>query len=161
MKQILKRLVSGMLITLALGIAIVSYSFNVEPAWVEVVQIQETLPRLSPEFQGFKIAHISDMHVGRLMGKERLMQIVDLVNSQNPDLVVITGDFVTHHPDRYAETLISGLQRLTQNHPTLGVLGNHDYWSDPIEVRRILKASGVLELNNAVHTIQRGGEQLQ
>ncbi|MGD1936763.1 MAG: metallophosphoesterase [Cyanophyceae cyanobacterium] len=150
-----------MLITLTFGIVIASYSFHIEPAWIEVVQLQETLPRLSPAFQSFKIVQISDTHVGRLMGQERLNQIIDLVNEQEPDLVTITGDFVTHHPDRYADTLISGLRRLTSKHKTVGVLGNHDYSSDPVEVRRILQEGGVLELSNSVYTIQRGEEQLQ
>ena len=160
MKRFFRRLVSGILIALALCIAIASYSFHIEPAWIEVVQHSETLPRLSPAFQGFKIVHISDPHVGRLMGQERLNQIIDLVNGQDPDLVVITGDFVTHHPDRYADILIGGLRRLTPTQKTAGVLGNHDYWSDPVEVRRILKESGVLDLNNSAYTIQRGSEQL-
>ncbi|MEM9770084.1 MAG: metallophosphoesterase [Cyanobacteria bacterium P01_D01_bin.73] len=161
MKRLLAKLVSILLIVLAVGIAVISYSFHVEPAWIEVVEIQETLPRLSPDFQGFKIAQISDLHVGRLLGEAQLTSIIDLVNQQKPDLVVITGDFVTLHPERYADTLISGLQRLSAQQKTLSVLGNHDYWSDPIEVRRILQDGNILDLKNSVYTIQRGEGQLQ
>ncbi len=160
MKRWIQRLVSAVLILGAIAIAVASYSFHVEPRWVEVVQLEESLPRLSPAFDGFKIAHISDFHVGRLMDKDRFTDLMTLVNEQNPDLVVMTGDFVTHHPEQYADTLIPGLKLLSDQHMTLGVLGNHDYWSDPAAVRRILQASNVLELNNTVQTVQRGDQQL-
>ena len=146
MKRWITRLVSALLILGAISIAVVSYSLHVEPRWVEVVQLEESLPRLSPAFDGFKIAHISDLHVGRFMNKDRFTELMALVNQQAPDLVVITGDFVTHHPDRYADSLIQGLRLLSDQQMTLGVLGNHVYWSDPVEVRRILQASNVLEL---------------
>ena len=161
MKRLVAKCISVLLIVLTIGIAITSYSFHIEPGWIEVVELEETLPRLSPAFQGFKIVQISDTHVGRLMGQERFNQIIDLINQQEPDLVAITGDFVTHHPERYADILISGLRRLTQKHPTVGVLGNHDHSSDPVEVRRILQEGGVLELNNSVYTVRRGEEELQ
>ena len=160
MKRFLKRLGSIVLILLAIAIAVASYSLHVEPVWTEVVELQETLPNLSPAFQDFKIVQISDLHVGKLMGAARLEQIIDQVNQQKPDLVVITGDFVTHHPDRYANILVSGFQQLTPTQKTVGVLGNHDYWSDPTEVRRILETGNVLELNNSIYTVERNQEQL-
>lgn len=160
MKRFWQRLVSLVLMVGAIAIAVISYSFHIEPNWIEVVELEETLPRLSPELDGFKIALISDLHVGRLMGRDRLLKIVEQVNQQTPDLVAITGDLVTHHPDRYAEILIEGLQGLSSQHPTVGVLGNHDYWSDPVEVQRILAAGNVLELNNSVYAAKQGNGAL-
>ena len=160
MKRFWQRLVSVVLMVVAIAIAVISYSFHIEPNWIEVVELEETLPRLAPELDGFKVALISDLHVGRLMGRDHLLKIVEQVNQQNPDLVAITGDFVTHHPDRYAEILIDGLQGLSSQHPTVGVLGNHDYWSDPVEVRRILAAGNVFELNNSVYAAKQGNGAL-
>lgn len=55
------------------------------------------LPRLSSAFFGFRIAQISDIHLGGWMNRERLQHVVQKVLAQSPDLLVITGDFVSGH----------------------------------------------------------------
>ncbi|HEX3052922.1 MAG TPA: metallophosphoesterase, partial [Aggregatilineaceae bacterium] len=75
-----------------------------------------------------------------------------------PDLIVLTGDFVTSDPDRYAPDLIQPLRKLAA--PAFAVLGNHDYWTDAPTVRGILAEAGVCEIGNAVHSIRRGAAAL-
>jgi predicted MPP superfamily phosphohydrolase len=128
--------------------------------WVEVTPVVLTLPRLKPEFDGYRIAQISDFHIGTWIKREHLEEVIELVNHQKPDLVAITGDFVTHHPERYANDLVQVLRRLSSRDGSFGILGNHDHWTNPKAVRQIMKASRVIDLSNTVHTIQRGASKL-
>jgi len=128
--------------------------------WVDVTQIQLALPRLSPEFDGYRIAQISDFHIGTWLTANELEYAVGLVNQQRTDLVAITGDFVTYHPAIYSTDLISSLGKLHAPDGVVAVLGNHDHWSDPIEIRRVIKKTDIRELNNDVISMVRGDKKL-
>lgn len=76
---------------------------------------------------GLRIAHLTDLHHGPWVSAELIVETVNLVNRLRPDLVLLTGDYVSSHP-RY---LLPGIRALAQLRPriaTLGVLGNHDWW---------------------------------
>lgn len=105
-----------------------------------------------------KIAHLTDLHVGRVTPMRVQQHAVELTNAQKPDLVVITGDFVCHSQE-YLDALtevISGFDA-----PVIGVLGNHDHWSGAPEVRRALRKAGAEVLDNAHTIITLKGERLQ
>ncbi len=157
-RRLLARSVRGVIHT-PLGISIMSISRLLYPHpadnWVDINQVALALPRLSPEFDHYKIVHLSDFHIGTWLKRKQLSQAVDLVNQQNPHLVAITGDFVTYTPQHFFDDLAGELTRLSAEDGILAVLGNHDHWSDPQVVRQILKAAGVVELQNSVYTIRR------
>jgi len=133
------------------------YVKKVEPGWVDVTNVGLTLPRLPPGFDGYRLAQVSDIHLGGWMDRARLAEVVDTVNSLKPDLIALTGDFVTAHAERSAQDLVSTLGTLSASDGAVGVLGNHDHWSDPEVVRRALRESGVVNVSNGVHTLERGG----
>jgi hypothetical protein len=154
------------------------YGHEVEPADVEVVPVELALPRLEAPFDGYRIAHVSDLHADGWMTPGRVLKLVELVNARAPDLVVITGDFATYsllHGPRihHVPKLAAPLRRLRAPDGVLAVLGNHDHKTDdgvpqrafgavrkehdvPETVRRTLAAAGVTELRNTVHTPRRG-----
>jgi predicted MPP superfamily phosphohydrolase len=68
------------------------YARKVEPENVEVVSVPLVLPRLDGRFDGYRIAQISDLHADDWMTPGRASHLVDLVNAEEPDLVLITGD---------------------------------------------------------------------
>jgi uncharacterized protein len=113
------------------------------------------LKRLDAAFNGYRLVQISDFHIGTWANRQRLARAIQQVNNLQPDLVAITGDFVTRDPERYEQDLIHLLGSIKAVDGCVAVLGNHDHWSDAKIVRRILKRSGVIELNNATLTIQR------
>jgi predicted MPP superfamily phosphohydrolase len=86
--------------------------------------------------------------------------VIDLITQQEADVVAITGDYVSHNTDRHEDAMIAELKRLTAAFPAYSVLGNHDHWSGADNVRRIMSASGIVELRNQVHTIKKGNSQL-
>jgi hypothetical protein len=151
----------------ALGVLLLGglvYVRKVEPEDVEVVPVSLVLPRLDAAFEGYRIAQISDIHADGWMTPGRVLSLVNLVNAEAPDLVTITGDFATysrfHFLIRHASRLIAPLRRLQATDGVVAVLGNHDHKTDARTVRRVLAASGVIELHNAVLTLRRGGESL-
>ncbi len=143
-----------------LGLATLAYARYVEPQWVEVVHQELTLPRLAPEFDGYKIVQISDMHLDEYFEQSRLMRFVRLVNEQKPDLIAITGDFVHYDAQRFAPILVECLRELAPRDASVAVLGNHDHETDPDVVREALREAGVIELRNLVHTLRREGAEL-
>lgn len=136
------------------------YAHDIEPHWIEVTHVELTLPRLASAFAGYRIVHLSDIHIDTSVTVTRLPDIVTLVNRQDPDLITITGDFATRQPRRYADALVRPLGRLRARDGVVAVLGNHDHWSDPDAVREILHTAGIRELRNSLHTVDHDDHRL-
>ncbi len=98
-------------------------------------------PNLPKEFDGFKIAQISDFHLGSFIGNEdKVEEVVNLINKQRPDLVVFTGDLVNDIALEI-EPFSQILSKLKAKYGMYSVLGNHDYgeyfkWSSQEEKRK-------------------------
>jgi len=130
------------------------------PEDFDVVRLPLIIPGLDPAFEGYRIVHISDIHMGQWISAERLKGIVGLVNQERPDLIAFTGDSVSYEVDDVAEDLTSNLSGLRPADATVGVLGNHDHWMGAGKVREILAQSEIIGLDNAVHSICREGKML-
>jgi uncharacterized protein len=105
-----------------------------------------------------KVAHLTDQHVGRVTPHAVQIEAIDLALSQNPDVVVLTGDFVCHS-ELYLNDLTEIIKRI--NRPAFAVLGNHDHWTNAALVTKALISAGVEVLTNAHTTIQIGNDHLQ
>lgn len=112
------------------------YSRLIEPNWVEVVEVTLSIPRLPEHLAGLRIAQLSDIHLGQYTGPEKLFDAVDRVNRLAPDLVFLTGDYVTRTA-RQATGLVDPLRRLAA--PAYAILGNHDLWTDRDAVTEVLR----------------------
>ncbi|HEY0715172.1 MAG TPA: metallophosphoesterase [Polyangia bacterium] len=110
------------------------------------------------ELSHLRIAHLTDLHVGRVTPYEIQRHAVALANAQHPDLVVITGDFVCHS-QLYLDQLTALMREFKA--PVIGVLGNHDYWAGAGEVRHALQRGGVEMLANNHTTITLRHQKLQ
>src|SRR5687767_11686196 len=107
------------------------YAHALEPEAVAVQPVRLTLPRLAPAFHGYRLVQISDLHLGDWLDRPRLAAIARQINAQQPDLVAITGDFVTHYSNQLAVNLVDVLGTLAAKDGVVAVLGNHDHWSNP------------------------------
>jgi len=121
-----------------------------------IVALEVQVPGLTSEFEGYRIVQISDLHMGHWLNAERLNGVAELVNQQEPDLVVITGDFISYSLSQIAEEMTAGLRKISAVDGVAAVLGNHDHWFDPQGVRHVLQDAGVRELANDVMSLQRG-----
>ena len=103
---------------------------------IEVKNVEVVSSRLPKEFAGYRIAQISDLHVGTWGNDTTFIStLVDSVNALKPDLIVFTGDVVNRRTDEI-KPFIPVLSRLHAPDGVLSILGNHDYgdyvdWSDP------------------------------
>jgi predicted MPP superfamily phosphohydrolase len=86
------------------------------------------LPRLPRAFEGFRIAQLSDIHIGPFMPEDQIRKYADMANALKPDLTVLTGDFVTFDP-RTQDAVVDALSGLRAPYGVFGCLGNHDAWS--------------------------------
>jgi uncharacterized protein len=137
------------------------YAREVETRRVEVKPVTLTLPRLSPEFDGYRVVQIGDLHLDDWTKPERLKGITQKVNEQRPDLVAITGDFASYSAEQLdAQRLIEALRDLRARDGCVAILGNHDYLTDVKLVRRCIREGGVTELINGVLTLERGDAAL-
>jgi hypothetical protein len=138
------------------------WAFWIEPQRLVMREVRLTLPHWPAEQDGLRVALLSDLHVGSpYWTLERLEELVAATNREQPDLVLLAGDYLINgvrfgtwvDPESIARVL-GGL------HAPLGVvsvLGNHDWWNDGGRVRRALSSAGILVLENEVHAVQHGG----
>jgi predicted MPP superfamily phosphohydrolase len=103
-----------------------SYGHQVEPTWLELNQFDVGIADLPPAFAGFRIAQLTDFHCSRQVTPAYLAEAVRLAQRQNPDLVVLTGDFV-HKGYRYVDRVAATLGKLAAPSGVYAVLGNHDF----------------------------------
>jgi predicted MPP superfamily phosphohydrolase len=134
-----------------------------EPNGFAVDTVHLTLKRLPRVFSGFRIAQISDIHMGGWMNAERLQQVADLVVAQDPDVLVITGDFLKGRSfTESAKLAIRDLEKiftpLAASIPTFAVLGNHDYGTNPEAIRGMLHRCGITDLTNTAYAVTRADE---
>lgn len=144
-----------------MGVGGLLYAREIETRWLEVRPVEITLPRLAPEFDAYRVVQIGDIHLEDWTKPRRLNRMVDLVNAQKPDLIAITGDFLSYSADPgVPRRLVEALKRLRARDGVVSVMGNHDYLTDVELVRRCLKESGTQELRNEVRTLRRNGVAL-
>lgn len=89
---------------------------------VETAHVRE----LPGELEGFTVAQLSDLHGGAFVGPGDLAAAVELANDAHPDVMALTGDFVTHRSGEI-ERVAGDLARLRARDGVVAVFGNHDY----------------------------------
>jgi len=96
--------------------------------WVEIVHEQLCLRNLPRPFEQLRIVHASDFHCSRTVSEKYLRRCIDRINSLCPDVVVLTGDYITHdHTGRFSERVSRLLSGLKSRYGIYASLGNHDY----------------------------------
>lgn len=127
---------------------------------------------LPETYDGYRIAHLSDLHVGTYKGKTAFVEkVVRRVNEEKPDLVVFTGDLVNTDPEEI-QPYVPLLSSFTAYDGVISVLGNHDYclyghperWSDPreggLQVADMERSMGWEVLMNESRILQKGPERI-
>jgi predicted MPP superfamily phosphohydrolase len=140
-----------------------------EPHETVISQVLITLKRLPSGFDGIRIAQLSDIHFNSFMTISHLDRVIELTNAQKPDLVILTGDFVTaapHKRERIARAeqawpCASVLRRIESPLGCFAVLGNHDYDTKADVVAEALSAGSRIQvLRNRAIAFERDGARL-
>jgi predicted MPP superfamily phosphohydrolase len=119
---------------------------------VKITRIDITLKKLSREHNALNIVQISDMHLGTIIHKKRLIEIVDKANALDPDLVLITGDLVDESVDRL-EDMVEPLSKIKSRLGVYAVTGNHEFYAGVDQAVRFMEQAGVRVLRNRYVTI--------
>ena len=114
---------------------------------VQVKELDIFLRGLPAELAGFKLVQISDVHVGPLLRKDWVAQVVDRIARLSPDAVAITGDLVDGRVHEIAEH-VAPLSRLRPPRGMYFTTGNHEYYSGVEEWYAHLPSLGVRPLRN-------------
>jgi len=117
-----------------------------------------TLPKKSSTLDSLKIVAVSDIHLGWIVGLDRLEQMVALINSQDPDLVVFPGDIIDEGVDLTTEQAMPAvLQKLRPRLGSYACMGNHEYISGNAETTiDFLNRAGINVLRDQVFEITDG-----
>jgi uncharacterized protein len=122
----------------------------------DVLRVPVRLRRLDPAFDGFRIAVVSDIHLGPLAGRAHTERIVAMINGTEPDLVAIVGDLVDGTVEELGPAA-EPLRDLVSREGSFFVTGNHEYFvDDTASWLRELERLGVAPLQNENTAIRRG-----
>jgi uncharacterized protein len=131
------------------------YTWLVEPHWVEFVRRRLPVRGLPRDLEGRTLVQLSDIHIGPRVDDDFLVRTFEAVAACRPDLIVITGDFVSYRKPEHLDHLKRVIEHVPQGRlGTFGILGNHDYghnWSElPVAdaVASIAQRAGVTMLRN-------------
>jgi uncharacterized protein len=163
-RQFVRGSVVGLTGLAAAGFAV--DGFLVEPQHAVAEHIEIKLKRLPEAFDGFRIAQLSDIHFGPYMTRPELDRSVELAKQFKPDLVALTGDFVSHpwhqrngrEGAKNAEPCADAFASW-KSVPILAVLGNHDHWNNADLISEALEDRGIEVLRNGARLLEKDGQR--
>ncbi|MCG3183589.1 MAG: 3',5'-cyclic adenosine monophosphate phosphodiesterase CpdA [Planctomycetes bacterium] len=120
------------------------------------------VPRELTNLHGLRIAQFSDVHIGRFVKTERLREIVQMVNAQDPDIVVCTGDLLDHAMEQLEDAQMM-LRGVKHRHGVFMCLGNHEYYAAGPQLEQLIagiEQTGCVMLRDASQRIRVGGDHL-
>jgi hypothetical protein len=137
-----------------------AYGLLYERTEIETTHQSLKLRRLPKAFDGFRIAQLSDIHIGPFMPVADIRKCVTMVNQMKPDLVALTGDFVTWEGSPQL-AVVEALSGLKAPFGIFGCLGNHEIWAGVQDSITLLFAEhGAKMLRRENASIESAGERL-
>jgi predicted MPP superfamily phosphohydrolase len=127
----------------------------VEAARPSIRQVTITSADLPQSFDGYRIALITDLHVGPTRGEAFARQVVDMVNAEKPDLIVLGGDMIDGSVAGLG-TELAPLSQLRAPDGVVAITGNHEFYYDAADWVAEWKRQGLRVLANDAMVITRG-----
>jgi uncharacterized protein len=126
----------------------------------EVDHFAIPVPGLSPQLSNLTVVHLTDIHVGPFMPAEELLEYVEAVNRLAPDLVALTGDFVTSSESE-VDPCVESLAGLKARYGVFACIGNHDIFSGSADkLEQLFAEQGIQTLRNEAESIQIASSKL-
>jgi len=119
------------------------------------VRLEIPIADLPAEANGLTIAHLSDVHLGTILGPSFLERLIEKTDKLEPDVVVITGDLVDGDAG-VVEEMVPLLSTLRAPGGVFAVLGNHEYYAGRERSRALLANAGFVVLDNHAHELVPG-----
>jgi predicted MPP superfamily phosphohydrolase len=125
----------------------------------DIKELPVRMPHLAPEFEGFRIVQITDLHVSPTFGRSCVEEVVAVVNSLDADIVALTGDLVDGTVAQLADA-VAPLKQIQSAEGNYFVTGNHEYYSGVMEWMAHIERLGFSVLLNDHRIIARGPSRL-
>ncbi|MDP3065284.1 MAG: metallophosphoesterase [Methanobacteriaceae archaeon] len=139
-----------------LGVLIGGYMF-IEPYLIETKEVVIESDQIPPEFSGKKIVFLSDIHAGPFFDQDRVDDLVNQINSMNPDLILLGGDYVDRQSD-YVKPVFASLSKLKAPLGVYAVLGNND---PQYLTLKTIPSSGITYIGNKGTWIESNGARIR
>lgn len=134
---------------------------SVEARWVRIERTTLRDSRVPPGLDGIRLLFASDIHAGPAFGTSRMTALVRMINAEEPDIVVLGGDYVGGRSSGGGERIfypaVAGLEAQLG---VFAVLGNHDAWEGRDAAYAGMAAAGITVLENELVRAGHGGEQM-
>lgn len=127
---------------------------------VAVRRIEVRIKGLPEAFDGYRIAQLSDLHVGGYSPLSTARRWTGIANAEKPDLTVVTGDLVTSGT-AFHDDIAEAMAALSARDGTIVSMGNHDYFGEGDPLVQKLRDRGVTVLRNESRVVTRGSEELR
>ena len=135
-----------------------AYGMFYERLNLEISHQRIKIPRLPRAFEGFRIAQLSDIHIGAFMPAKEIRRYVGITNGLKPDLVALTGDFVTWDPSTQS-AVVDVLAGIKAPFGLYGCLGNHEMWAKVEDsITSLFALRGIRILRNECVLIRSGND---
>ena len=142
------------IVSLTTGVWGTLYQYKIPAVYTYSLAVED----LAPELEGYKIVQITDLHIGPILKRDFLQGVVERINAENPDLVVITGDFVDGSVANLKDEFLP-LKDIKAKDGVLAVTGNHEYYSGVNSWVRTWEQMGVQFLKNESVLISRANAE--
>jgi uncharacterized protein len=123
----------------------------------KIEEVKIFLRKLPKGLDGFRLVQLSDIHHSPFTSGEFIEHIIEISNKLQPDMFVLTGDYVSHEPE-YIAPVAKILGKLNAEFGTYACLGNHDHWTDAPQVVREFFRNDIQMLVNEGFRLNARGE---
>jgi hypothetical protein len=124
-----------------------------------VKRVTVAIPNLPPRFEGFRIAQITDVHIGETLTRDFAEQVTRTVNALGADAVAVTGDMIDGSVAKLRDE-VAPLAGLRGTHGVFYVTGNHEYYHGGSSWQAEARRLGMTVLHNEHVVLERDGQQL-
>jgi hypothetical protein len=132
----------------------------VEPYFIKTNELKIQSKDIPKSFDGFRIVFISDIHHGPYFSLSRVDKIVEEINTLNPDLVILGGDYV-HREKKYIVPVFNSLKNINAKYGVFAVAGNHDHWEDINLTYKMMKEAEINNCDNKSYWVNIGSERIK
>ncbi|PYV43139.1 MAG: hypothetical protein DMG06_11800 [Acidobacteria bacterium] len=126
---------------------------------IDVSHHRVRLKNLPDSFEGFKIVHLTDIHHSKFVSFNEVFRMVELANRQSPDVVLLTGDYITWSK-KFIAPVAEALRNLKSRFGSYAILGNHDMRVDAEGITQALETAQIKVLRNSAERIDFKGDSL-